>query len=640
MHQDLIDKLKKIAMYLRKSSLETILNANNGHIGGNLSSVELLTCLYFGGYFNFDIDDSKNENRDRVLIRGHAGPLRYSIFSLLGYIDNDELKTYRQLGSRLQGHEDMHYIPGVDITPSGSLGMLLSYGVGSSISNKDKRINARTIVFLGDGEEQEGMVSEAARHAASLKLDNLICILDKNGKQLSRPTNHSDGNSDIKQIWNGYGWDVIEILDGNNIEEILSAYKKVQNINKPTMIIANTVKGLGVDGALEHYSGYHTLSAAPDKEIVKNSLYRLKKELMDYKLDFNIVKEMATSLVKKPSEFKYVSLDNSNLYDIRCNQSGINLEEAQDNYMMELKNNIINDNNKNNFYFITPDLLKSDIVESSEFDLFSHFIDTGIREQHAIGMAHGISIENPNARIYICYGDAFAYRALDQINAAASGKSNIMIVGENAGIFQAQNGKTHQSIGQPNALMSIPELDFYEPADSIDLYNVFSHILTKNTGVSYVRFHRGVVNINRNEKDKFNTNSYFINKSYENPDVVIVTSGFLAETSTVVAKNILEKYGLMVNVVNVVNHKSLKNVIHNLIVNESPIFTVYNGHPEVLSSNVANAILLNSNIPRPNFIHSFGLLEGTSGRINDLIKYYGLDEDSLEHEIMKRVKKI
>ena len=263
--------LKELSNFIRATSLEVIINARSGHIGGNLSSVELLTALYFSGIFKFDPNNPKNENRDRVLIRGHEGPLRYTIFSLLGYINYEELQTYRKLGSRLQGHEDMYETPGVDITPSGSLGMLLSYGVGSAIANKDKKTNNKTIVFLGDGEEQEGNISEAARHAASLKLDNLICILDKNGKQLSRPTNYSDGKSDIKKIWQGYGWDVIEIENGNNIEEVVETYKKLNNIKHPTLIIAHTVKGLGVEGALEHFSGYHTLSSAPNKKIVIDS---------------------------------------------------------------------------------------------------------------------------------------------------------------------------------------------------------------------------------------------------------------------------------------------------------------------------------------------------------------------------------
>ena len=197
--------LSTLAIEVRKSAFDTIINANSGHLGGNSSSVELLTCLYFGGILKFDLNNSQNENRDRVLIRGHEGPVRYKIFSLMGLFPESELKTYRQFGSILQGHEDMHTTPGVDITPSGSLGMILSYGVGSAISAKEKGLNYKTFVFLGDGEEQEGNVSEAARHASNLGLDNLVCILDKNNKQLSRATCESDGGVDIKKIWEGYG---------------------------------------------------------------------------------------------------------------------------------------------------------------------------------------------------------------------------------------------------------------------------------------------------------------------------------------------------------------------------------------------------------------------------------------------------
>ena len=330
-----LEKLKKIANYVRTTALGTILNANNGHLGGNMSSVELLTALYFGGIFNFDPEDSKNPNRDRVLIRGHEGPLRYTIFSLLNYIDKDELNTYRTFGSRLQGHEDMKITPGVDITPSGSLGMLLSYGVGSAIANKDKGIDAKTIVFLGDGEEQEGNVEEAARHATTLNLDNLICILDKNKKQLSRPTEESDGH-DIKKIWEGYGWNVLEIKNGNDIEQVLEVYKQLSNIKSPTMVIANTIKGYGVKGAEDHYSGYHTLSSTNDKENIINCYNEMKKRLDNDSISSESISNYALDMVSKPRiyipEHQEIS---SSIFDIRTNVSNISPQVAHENYLEE-----------------------------------------------------------------------------------------------------------------------------------------------------------------------------------------------------------------------------------------------------------------------------------------------------------------
>lgn len=635
-----LNNLKTIAKYVRTSALDAIMNADNGHIGGNMSSVELLTTLYFGGQFHFDPSNSKNENRDRVLIRGHEGPLRYTIFSLLGYIEPEELNTYRQLGSRLQGHEDMHITPGVDITPSGSLGMLLSYGVGSCIANKDKGINSRTIVFLGDGEEQEGNISEAARHAAKLGLDNLICILDKNKKQLSCETENSDGKTNIKQVWEGYGWDIIEIEDGNNIEDVYSAYEKLANITKPTLIIANTTKGYGVKDADKHFSGYHTLSSVSNKEVVLDSLKEMKRELEQNKIDFQKISEESKKLVSLPKSCstKHNAFEES-IFDIRNNQSGGNIEEAEDNYIKELRRRIINLKEKPDFYFITPDLLRKDQSDSIGFPGFANYMNIGIREQHAIAMSHGISVENPDARIYVCYGDAFAYRSLDQLNAAATGGSNLLIVSEPSGIFQGKNGKTHQSVGQPMGVMSIPEVNFYEPADTVDLYNVFSDILTKNEGVNYVRLHHGKVNIERDSKDLRNNEAYLIHKTDKQPKLVIFTTGFMAENAVKAAQMLETEYDCPTNVINLVCPKKLEKHLPNLLTNNAPILTLYNGDPSIIKRFVSESVLSDPYIPRPQFIESHGFLNGTSGSVEDLIKYYEFDSQGIKNVAINKVLK-
>lgn len=193
-----IQLLETIVDWVRSMLFQVILHANSGHLGGSSSSTELMVALYFGGILKYDPKNPRDPNRDRVLVRGHLGPLRYSIFNLLGWVKEEELLTYRCLGSRLQGHESMESLPGVDITPSGMLGMGLSFGVGSAIALKEKGSSAITWVFLGDGEEQEGNVSEAARHAASIGLTNVVGIIDRNLKQLSQSTSNVDGASNLK----------------------------------------------------------------------------------------------------------------------------------------------------------------------------------------------------------------------------------------------------------------------------------------------------------------------------------------------------------------------------------------------------------------------------------------------------------
>lgn len=636
-----LKNLETIASFLRRDALKVILEANNGHIGGSLSSVELLTAMYFGGIFKFDVDDSKNPNRDKILIRGHVGPIRYPIFSLLGYIKRDELSTYRQLGSRLQGHEDMHEVPGVDITPSGSLGMLLSYGVGSATESKNKGQKNKIIVFLGDGEEQEGNVSEAARHGASLGLDNLICIIDKNGKQLSRPTTDSDPNSNLEMIWKGYGWSVEVIKNGHDISEILDVYKKLQKIEKPTLVIAHTVKGYGVDGSEEHFSGYHTLSAVPDKEVVNEAVSKLTKELESEGATVESVTKIARSYVASPEKSKQTEVkDVKHLYNIKYDgKSGINLEEGQASFFSELKKRILTNPAETSFYIITPDLLRKDVVLKEGMTTYANFIDTGIREQHAIAMAHGISVENPESRIYVCYGDAFLYRAMDQINAAAQGKSKILISGENAGIFQGQNGKTHQSIGQPGALSYMPNIKVYEPSDVVDLYNVYAKALTENEGLSYVRLHRGKVNLERNDSDKESTDAYFVHRPDASSKFTILASGFMLENAIEAAKKMEIEYGIPTSVINVVNQGSLSKSLPSLLENSSPILTVYNGNPDILKNSVSGAVLENPDIPRPQFVAGHGFMEGTSGSVNDLIKFYKFDKDGIVDIAMDAIKK-
>ena len=637
-HQQRVKELERIAAYVRTTALGTILNAKNGHIGGNMSSVELLTALYFGGIFKFDPTNDKNENRDRVLIRGHEGPLRYTIFSLLDYIQSEELSGYRSFGSRLHGHEDMHETPGVDITPSGSLGMLLSYGVGSAITNQDQNLDAKTIVYLGDGEEQEGNICEAARHASTLNLNNLICIVDRNKKQLSRPTKESDGH-DIKAIWEGYGWDVIEIENGNDIEQVLAAYQQVSKITKPTMIIANTEKGYGVKGHQDHYSGYHTLSSAQDKDPIYESYKQMRQYLLDNNIDFNSVRESAQRLMKRPQPAnKRVSNLNPDVFNLTPQDSTVSPQQAHEDYLVELRKKL-DETGFTNIYYVTPDLYRKPEVEELGYKEFMHFIDTGIREQHAIAMCHGISTENPESRILSCFGDAFIYRALDQVNAAAMGKSKLTIVGVWPGIQGAQNGKTHQTVGQPNAVMAIPELNFYEPADAIDLYNIFNKVLTENNGINYVRLSKERIKIERDIADIRNTGAYFVHKESDRPDAVIVSSGFPLQNCVEAAKKLKVEEGLSVNVINIVSPKIFHEYAPRLLLNDSPILGVYNGSPEMLSQVIGKTILTNKDLPRPLDFYSHGFVGGTTGTFSQLVDHYGFDPQSISEKTLRLVKR-
>lgn len=625
--------LELLSAEIRKSVFETIINADSGHLGGNSSCVELLACLYFGGILKFDPNNPNNENRDRVLITGHKGPVRYKIFSLMGLFPESDLKTYRQFGSKLQGHEDMNFTPGVDITPSGSLGMTLSYGVGAAVSAKEKGLYYKTFVFLGDGEEQEGNVGEAARHASNLVLDNLVCILDKNDKQLSRPTAESDGKTNIKKVWEGYGWDVLEIMDGHNIDEIMGTYSKLKDIKKPTFIIAHTIKGLGITGAKDNYCGYHTLSVTPKNlviEAVKTTATKFKSK--NNKLEE--IKLSAKNLVSKPEGQVFVSQKKHQPeIKIKVNpKDNVNLDYSQGHYFKELKK-IILKNKEMKIYVMTPDFIRKDLVELASFMDFTKFIDTGIREQHTIAMAHGISCSDPLARIFVNFGDAFLYRALDQINVAAQGNSKMIIVGEHSGLTQEKNGKTHQTSGHSGALMNIPGLIIKEPSDVQDLYNILNWGFNKNPGVIYARIHRkNITSLHREKKDSNNIKYYVTHDPDKKAKLVIVSSGFTTQNSVKAAKILELEYKIPTKVINVVGLNELDEDFVKLLENDRPVITVYNGLGKVLKSAVSSAIM-ESTLIRPSLVKGHGFEFGTSGSIDELEKYYLLDDKGIVQKV-------
>ncbi|NIM02810.1 transketolase [bacterium] len=240
----IIDVLKKKARQFRKEILETITEAGSGHPGGSLSCVEILISLYY--YKMKHKPDNPNwPVRDRfIMSKGHASPVLYVTLADCGYFPKEELKTFRKLGSRLQGHVHIS-VPGVELS-TGSLGQGLSVANGIALGAKIRKVDFNIYCLLGDGEIQEGQVWEAAMTAAHHKLDNVCAILDCNKVQENGPVAEIKNEEPIADKWRDFGWHVIEI-DGHNFEELIPALDEFDRVKgKPTFILAHTVKGKGV----------------------------------------------------------------------------------------------------------------------------------------------------------------------------------------------------------------------------------------------------------------------------------------------------------------------------------------------------------------------------------------------------------
>ena len=267
-----IKNLEDISKNIRKNIVEMVYSASSGHPGGSLSITDILTVLYFHE-MNVNINNPKDEDRDRlVLSKGHCSPALYAVLAEKGYFPKEDLKTFRKIDSYLQGHPDMKKIPGVDMS-SGSLGQGLSVSNGMALAGKLDKKDYRVYCVMGDGEIEEGEVWEAAMTSSHYKLDNLCVIVDNNNLQIDGKINEVMSPYPIDKKFESFGFNVINI-NGHEFNEIITALETAKKIKeKPTVIIAKTIKGKGIS-YMENEASWH--GKAPNEEQYNIAIEELK----------------------------------------------------------------------------------------------------------------------------------------------------------------------------------------------------------------------------------------------------------------------------------------------------------------------------------------------------------------------------
>ena len=267
-------ELQKTANEIRKSIVTAVHSAKSGHPGGSLSAADIFTYLYFEE-MNIDPKNPKHPDRDRfVLSKGHTAPGLYSTLANRGYFPVEDLTTLRKLGSYLQGHPSMQYIPGVDMS-SGSLGQGISAAVGMALAAKMDEKDIRVYTLLGDGEIQEGQVWEAAMFAGHRKLDNLVVIVDNNGLQIDGPIDQVCSPYPIDKKFEAFNFHVINLDDAHDFDKIRAAFKEARETKgMPTAIIAHSLKGKGVS-FMEGNVAWH--GTAPNDEQYAVAMADLEK---------------------------------------------------------------------------------------------------------------------------------------------------------------------------------------------------------------------------------------------------------------------------------------------------------------------------------------------------------------------------
>jgi transketolase len=278
-----IKELERYASQTRRDIVRMVAAVNSGHPGGSLGCADFLTVLYHKimkhDAANFTMD-AKNEDVF-FLSNGHISPVWYSVLARAGYFPVDELASFRKIGARLQGHPSTDKgLPGIRAA-SGSLGQGLSMAIGAAETKKLNKENTVIYTLHGDGELQEGQIWEAAMYAAAHKVDNLIATIDYNGRQIDGDVEDVLSLGNLKQKWQAFGWEVLE-MDGHNMEELIATLEKAKSMTgqgKPIVILMRTEMGQGVDFMMGSHKWH---GVAPNEEQLANALNQLEETLGDY----------------------------------------------------------------------------------------------------------------------------------------------------------------------------------------------------------------------------------------------------------------------------------------------------------------------------------------------------------------------
>ena len=271
--------LKALAYKLRQDAVELICAGNGGHIGGDMSVMEILTELYFD-QMNVSPQMAEDEKRNLfILSKGHSMEAYYAVLAQKGFLDKEDLlKRFGKFGSPYIGHPN-NKLPGIEMN-SGSLGHGLPVSVGMALASKMDENDRRVYVVMGDGELAEGSVWEGAMAAHQYKLDNLCAVVDRNHLQISGNTEDIMGQDDLCQRFKSFGWHVIDVADGNDIDQLHSAFEEAKTVKgQPTLLIANTVKGKGSSVMENKASWHHKVPTKEEYEQIMSDLKRAQEGL-------------------------------------------------------------------------------------------------------------------------------------------------------------------------------------------------------------------------------------------------------------------------------------------------------------------------------------------------------------------------
>lgn len=651
-----IDQLIIMAKEMRIYNLLSIFAAGSGHTGGTLSIIDIAAALYLK-VIRHDPSNPTWEERDRVFwSAGHKAPALYVALGMAGYYPIEATVKLRKLWSGFEGHPNKFCLPGIEVS-SGSLGQGLGVAVGSSLRAKLDHKDYRVFCIMGDGEQQEGSIWEAAMCASHYKLDNLVGIIDLNGLQIDGRTEEVMNVEPIECKYLAFGWEVLRV-DGHDIEGLIDAFRQAELVkNKPVIILADTVKGKGVSFA-ENVVGYHgipprdgrygnesieqAISDIFGKErpecFSEANINRILNIAVEYQKEVN---DKIANLLPKFDKNYWWNEQEFMKVDMTPTRLGFGNAIAR----------IGEDESTIAFGADITNSIKMDEFFKNHLERKKRFFNMGIAEQNMTLVAAGMAKEGKKTFIG-SYGVFISGRNWDQLRTTCCYNNfNVKIAGAHGGISVGSDGATHQALEEIALMYYLPNMKIVIPCDAVETEKATSTIANTD-GPCYIRYGReatpvvtkpnsvfkfGVANIIRfrniqpNFIDAFDV---FLSTDYrnENEDICIIACGPMVTEAMRTAWILKQEYEVETRIVNIHTIKPLDEECILRAANEiSRIITVEEHQVGGFGNIVAGVVAKRKEYSKPFIMDMIGINDcfGESGSPLDLMIAFGLSAEQI-----------
>ncbi|MFZ5453145.1 MAG: transketolase [Thermodesulfobacteriota bacterium] len=610
--QDKISKLKKLANLIRYYILACTTEAGSGHPTSSMSATELMTALFFAGFFRYDPDQPEHPNNDRLIFsKGHASPLFYALWAAAGRLSEEELiKNYRKFGSPLEGHPTVSF-PYTEAA-TGSLGQGLSIGLGMALNAKYlDRLPYLTYVLLGDSEMAEGSQWEAIQLAAHYELDNLIAILDVNRLGQRGETMYGWDCQAYEKHVSSFGWETI-LVDGHSFEEILPAYQQAALVSgKPAMIIARTVKGKGVS-FVENKNGWHGKALKPEE------FSRALKELEP-------IDKSVRGTITQPHDQKPLEPTPQKAGAVSYPpDKPVATRKAYGNALARIGPEFPR------IVSLDAEVSNSTMAEIFQEAFPGRFFEMYIAEQNMVGL--GLGLARRGKIPFVSTFAAFLSRAFDQVRMSQYSDPNLKFVGSHAGVSIGEDGPSQMALEDLAMFRAVLQSVVLYPSDAVSTEKLVE-AMARHQGIAYLRTTRMATPVLYGPEEEFAIGGCKVLRRSDADAATVIAAGVTLHEA-LKAWEALQQEGINLRVIDLYSIKPLDLAALQSAAKETKVLiTVEDHYPEGgLGEAVVSALALT---PVP--VHSLAVRrKPKSGTPAELLDY----EEISAGAIVRKVKEL